>query len=264
MRFFFALVAIVMSAGAGSAEHLWVNNITVNEYNMTWSYTETFTGADSIAYRVSIDSGLGNNDSFVSAWELLNADREMRKFLKSSIDRELDVRINNGTSGVDVLDVDSTLSPDAIGNTHSIDTIVNRYNVTYRFKESILNASSIWFLGQANSSVTIVMMPGVDVINSSGMNNISKSFSNHSEITGFFKGMTMDRGEITLYLARNTSYKVPEINVSNVTSPSPTENLTENFTKSTKEVASKARNATIIIAAFVIIALIYVFKVKRR
>jgi hypothetical protein len=108
------------------------------------------------------------------------------------------------------------------------------------------------------------MMPGVDVINSSGMNNISKSFSNHSEITGFFKGMTMDRGEITLYLARNTSYKVTEINVSNVTSPSPTENLTENFTKSTKEVASKARNATIIIAAFVIIALIYVFKVKRR
>jgi hypothetical protein len=145
-----------------------------------------------------------------------------------------------------------------------MDATVNRYNVTYRFKESILNASSIWFLGQANSPVTIVTPPEVDVINSSGMNNISINFSNHSDITGFFKGITMDRGEIILYLARNTSYKVPDINVSNVTSPVPTENLTENFTKSTKEVASKARNATIIIAAFVIIVLIYVFKVKKR
>ncbi len=264
MRFFLALVIIAMSAGAGSAGHLWMNNITVNEYNMTWSYKEAFTGADSVAYRVSIDSGLGNNDSFISAWELLNADRMMRKSLKSAIDKELDVRINNETGGVEVLDVDSTLSPDAIGKTHSMDAIVNWYNVTYRFKESILNASSIWFLGQSNSPVTVVMLPGVDVVNSSGMNNISKNISNHSEITGFFKGMTMDRGEVTLYLARNTSYKVPEINVSNVTSPVPTENLTGNSTKSTKEVASKARNATIIIAAFVIIILIYVFKVKRR
>ncbi len=265
MKLFLALVAIAMSAGTGSAAHLWVNNITVNEYNMTWSYTETFTGADSIAYRVSIDSGLGDNDSFVSAWELLNADREMRKSLKSAIDKELDVRINNGTGGVEVLDVDSTLSPDAIGKTHSMDAVVNMYNVTYRFKENVLNASSIWFLGQANSPVTIVMPPGVDVINSSGMNNTSKNVTNHSEITGFFKGMAMDRGEITLYLARNTSYKVPETNVSsNVTSPVPTENLTMNFTSSAKEVTSKARNATIIIAAVVIIVLLYVFKVKRR
>ncbi len=265
MRFFLALVIIAMSAGAGSAGHLWMNNITVNEYNMTWSYKETFTGADSIAYRVSIDSGLGNNDSFISAWELLNADRQTRKSLKSAIDTELDVRINNGSGGVEVLDVDSTLSPDAIGKTHSMDAIVNRYNVTYRFKENILNASSIWFLGQANSPVTVVMLPGVDVVNSSGMNNVSENVTNNSEITGFFKGMTTDRGEITLYLAKNTSYRVPEINVSsNVTLPVPTESLTGNFTKSTKEVASKARNATIIIAAFVIIILIYVFKVKRR
>jgi hypothetical protein len=264
MRLFLALVAIAMSAGTVSAAHLWVNNITVNEYNMTWGYTETFTGADSLAYRVSIDSGLGNNDSFISAWELLNADREMRKSLKSAIDKEQDVRINNMTGGVEVLDVDSTLSPDAIGKTHSMDAIVNRYNITYRFKENILNGSSIWFLGQANSSVTIVMPPGVDVVNSSGMNNVSKNVTNHSEITGFFKGITMDRGEITLYLTKNTSYKVPEINVSsNITSPVPTENLTLNFTSSTKEVTSKARNATIIIAAVVIIVLIYVFKVKR-
>ena len=269
MKLFLALVAIAMSAGTGSAAHLWANNITVNEYNMTWSYNETFTGADSIAYRMGIDLGLGNNDSFISAWELLKADQQMRKILKSAIDRELDIRINNRTDGAEVLDVDSTLSPDAIGNTHSMDAIVNRYNVTYRFKESTLNASSIWFLGQANSSVTIVMPAGVDVVNSSGMNNVSKNVTNHSEITGFFKGITMERGEITLYLTKNTSYKVPDINVLsnaslNVTSSVPTENLTMNFTSSVKEITSKARNATIIIAAVVIIVLIYVFKVKRR
>ena len=271
MRLFLALVIIAMSAGTGSAAHLWMNNITVNEYNMTWNYTETFTGAESISYRVGIDSELGDNDSFVSAWELLKADRETRKSLKSAIDKEPDVRINNETGGVEVLDVDSTLSPDTIGKTHSMDAIVNRYNVIYRFKENILNTSSIWFLGQANSPVTIVMPPGVDIINSSGISNASKNVTNHSEITGFFEGMTMDRGEITLYLARNTSYKVPEINISSninappdFTSPVQTENLTMNFTKSVKEITLKARNATIIIAAVVIIVLIYVFKVKRR
>ncbi len=255
MRLLFVFILLVMMAGTGKAEHLWLNDIRVDEYNMTWNYNETFTGADSIQYRMSIDTGLGNNDSFISAWELLKADREMRKDLRGSIDKELDVRINNQTSGIEVIEVDSSLSPETIGNTHSTDAIVNRYSVFYRFKESILNAESVWFLGQAKSQVTIVLPVGVDAVNISGMNNISRNITEHVEISGSFKEITKERGEITLYLAKNTSYWIPEINVSITPAANTTKPLTD--------VLSTIRNASVIIAGAVIILLIYVFKVKR-
>lgn len=265
MKLIFAFVLITLTAGASGAEHLWVNNITVTEYNMTWSYSETFTGADSMEYRTSIDTGLGNNDSFTSAWELLKADKEMRKTLRNAIDKEPDVRINNETSRVEVLDIDSTLSPQTIGKANLTDTIMNRYNVAYGFKDSILNASSIWFLGQAKTPVTIVMPSGVDVVNTSGMDNITKNVTDHVEISGFFKEVSKDRGEINLSMAKNTSFQVTGINSSNVTSPAPTYNVTEsNVTKSMATILSKIRAATIIGAGIIIIVLVYAFKVKRR
>ncbi len=256
MRFLLIFILIAMTAGTGSAEHLWINDIKVSEYNMTWNYNETFTGADSIAYRMNIDSGLGNNDSFIGAWELLKADREMRKDLRSSIDKELDVRINNQTSGIDVVEVDSGLSQETIGNTHSTDAIVNKYSVSYRFKDSILNAGSIWFQGQAKSPITIAMPAGVDVINISGMNNVSRNITDHVEVTGSFKEITKDRGEIILYPVKNSSYKIPEINVSTPPAVNSTEPL--------KDAVSTIRNLSIIGAGTVIILLIYIFKVKRR
>lgn len=264
MKLLFAFVLVALSTGTGTAERIWVNNITVNEYNMTWSYNETFRGIDAVMYRTSIDSVLGNNDSFVSAWELLNADREMRRELRSSIENELDVRVNNGTDGVQMLEVDSMLSPDTIGRTHSPDAIVNKYNVTYRFKDSILNASSIWFLGEANTSVIIVTPPGVDVTNISGMKNITRNSTGYEEIAGFFAPVSKDRGEINLALARNTSFRLPEINVSNTTSPAANATATGNFTKPVKELASRIMAATVIIAGAAIIILIYIFKLRRR
>ncbi len=260
MRLILALFLIILTADAGEAEHLWVNNITVNQYGMTWNYTETFTGVDSIVYRVSIDADLGNNDSFVNAWELLNADKEMRKNLRSSIDKEFDVKINNGTGRVELIDVGSTLSPAAIGNTHSMETIVNIYSVNYRFGKSVLNASEIWFLGQSKSPVTIVMPPGVEVTNSSGMENITRNITDHAEVSGFFKELSKDRGEITLALSRNTSFSVPEASASNINPTMPPENTTKPMT----EALSKIRDASIVAIGLVIILLIYFFKLKRR
>ncbi|MCZ7394124.1 MAG: hypothetical protein ABOK23_12590 [Candidatus Methanoperedens sp.] len=269
---FLSLIIIATSAGAASAGRQWINNITVNEYNMTWGYTETFTGIDSVIYRTSIDSEFGNNDSFITAWELLKLDKEIRNRLRSAIDRELDVRIKtpylntgiNETAGIEVIDVDSSLSPGIIGNTSISDPIENKYKVTYRWKDSIFNASSIWFLGEAGSPVTIVLPPGVDVINTSGMRNVTRIFSDHVEITGFFRGVSQNvsenRGEITLNLAKNTSFVVqPSVaNVTNATSPAG-----EKVTKPVTEVASKARDASVFGAGIVIILLIYFFKVRK-
>ncbi len=262
-----AIFLIAATAGAARAEHLWINNITVNEYNMTWGYTETFTGVDSVFYRTGIAFELGNNDSFISAWELLKLDKEMRSRLKSAIDNEPDVRINNKTAGIEVIDIDSSLSPGIIGNTSISEPIVNRYKVSYMWKDSIFNASSIWFLGEAGSPVTIVLPPGIDVTNTSGMSNVTKNISDHTEVAGFFTktpnlntGINSDRGEITLYLAKNTSFAVQPslVNVTNATSPA-----SENVAKP-EDIASKIRDGSILGGGIVIILLIYVFKVRKR
>ncbi len=267
MKIVIALLAIFLIAatsGAAIAEQQWINNITVNEYNMTWGYTEIFTGFDSVMYRTGIASELGNNDNFITAWELLKLDREMRSRFKSAIDNELDVRINNKTTGIEVMDIDSSLSPGIIGNTNISEPIVNRYNVSYRFKDNILNATRIWFLGEAGTPVTIVLPVGIDVTNTSGISNVTKNISDHTEFSGFFTQLnneSKDRGEITLYLAKNISFvvKQPTVYVTNPTLPA-----SEKVTKPAAEIALLIRDASVLGGGIVIILLIYIFKVRKR
>ncbi len=260
-----AIFFIALIAPEGSAESQWSNNITVDEYGMMWGYTETFTWMDSVAYRMGVDERFGNNDSFINAWELLKTDKEMRNRLRSSIDDEFDVRIetpylNTGNNGIEVTGVESTLSSGIIGNTSITETIVNKYTVSYRWKDSIINAGSIWFLGQANSPVSIILPAGIDIANISGMNNATKNIGTNVEILGFFTEISKNRGEITLELAKNTSVRLPEMNVTNVTSPA----MNGNAAKPATEVLSRIRDGSILGAGVVIILLIYVFKVKKR
>jgi hypothetical protein len=261
MRLLLGLFLILLTTGVSNAERLWINTISVNDTGMTWNYNETITGMEAIIYRINLDRELGDNDSFINAWELLNADKEIRKTLRSSIDNEQDVKINNETSGVAVVEVYSTLSPEIIGKTNSSETITNEYSVSYRFKESILNAKSIWFLGQAKSPVTFIMPVGVDVVNANGIDNFKKNITDHEEIMGSFKDLNKDRGEIILYLAKNASYRIPEMNVSNVSS---TPNNTNKTTKPLNDVLTTIRNISIVVLGAIIILLIYVFKVLRR
>jgi hypothetical protein len=220
IKWVLTLVIIALTANTAGAGFQWVNNITVGEYGMSWSYSETFTGADSIAYRSGIDENIGNNDSFINAWELLLADKTMRKNLKNAIDSEPDVMIDNSSQGIKAIEVDALLSTETIGKTTLPDTIVNRYDVTYRFENSIMNAASIWFMGESESPVTIVMPGGVDVVNINGMDNVTKKTTDHTEITGIFSGKPEQRGDITLDLARNQTRNVsyPVINETNVSS----------------------------------------------
>jgi hypothetical protein len=271
MRFLAAFFLIMMTIGGVEGSTNWVNNITVNEYGMSWSYNETFSGPDSIIFRMNIDIGFGDNDSFVNAWEVLLADKELRKEFRTSIEKELDVRINNETQGIYLVDVDAALSPEIVGKTHIFDMIVNKYITTYRFDKSILDAGSIWFMGQSNTPVTIVMPQGVDVTNTSGMDNVTINFTDHAEVSGFFKEITKDRGEITLTLLRNASFIKTEINGSNVSNASNafnasnvTSNAPENETTPLFETLSWIRNLTIVVAGLVIISLIYIFKIRKK
>jgi hypothetical protein len=261
LRIFLTIFLILTLTDLAASQTQWINNITINEYYITWSYTEGFSGFDSMGYRISIDSGLGNNDSFVNAWELLKADKEVRKMLKSSLENEFDIRINNGTSGIELNNIDSTLSQATLGKINNTDTIINRFNVTYRLKESIFNASSIWFLGEPNSSVTVVLPAGIDVKEVTGMNNSSINTVTHTEITGFFKEMSQGRGEITLYLEKNASFvaEKPGIMANNTSI-----GKDENITKPISGISSKIRTWSIIGIGIIVIILIYVLKVRKK
>ncbi|MFZ3166683.1 MAG: hypothetical protein WA130_03640 [Candidatus Methanoperedens sp.] len=268
LQLFLSIFLLFALADVAAAEIQWINNITVSEFNITWGYTEIYTGIDSIGYKISIDTGIGNNDSFVNAWEVLKADKEERKRFKSAIENELDIRINNETSGIEMTDVDSSLSQAIIGNTHIPDTIENRYNVNYRLKESIYNASSIWFLGEPKSPVTIILPQGIDIAGISGMDNETKIVDSHTEVTGFFSNLSDKRGEITINITKNESYNVtaPESNVtemSNITEI-PSAGTNENVTKPASEISNKMRNWSIIGIGIIFILIIYFFKVRRN
>ena len=265
MKVILSLFLIALLAYGAGADSIWMNNITVNEYNMTWSYTETFNGSDSVMYRINIDTELGDNDSFVNAWEVLKTDKETRKKLKSAIDSEPDVRINNVSEGIRIIDMDSNLSSAIIGRTHSTDTIVNRFIVSYQWNESILNMSSIWFLGQARSPVTVVLPAGLDIVNISGMDNITKNINNLTGISGYFAEVSKNRGEITINFTKNTSrvFWSPDVNLTNASNT--TSSITDdNTTEQARAFSSKIRYGIIITAGFVMILLIYIFKIRKN
>jgi len=261
LRIFLSIFLIFTFTDLAASQTQWINNITINEYNITWSYTEGFSGIDSIRYKISIESDLGDNDSFVNAWELLKVDKEVRKTLKSSIENEFDIRINNETTGIELINIDSTLSQATIGKINNTDTIINRFNITYRLKESIFNASSIWFLGEPNSPVTIVLPAGIDVKEIRGMNNFSINTVTHKEITGFFKEMSQGRGEITLYLEKNASFvaEKPQI-MANDTSIGKDENISNPISG----LSSTIRKWSIIGLGIIVIILIYIYKVGKK
>lgn len=261
-RIFLSLILFFSVTDLASAETIWINNITVNEYNVTWGYTETFTGMDSIIYRISIDSVLGNNDSFVNAWEVLKADKEARKKFRDSIENEPDIRIDNGTSGIELIDVDSSLSQSIIGKTHSLDTIENRYNVTYRLKDSIFDSSSIWFLGEPKSPVTINLPAGIDVVDISGMDNVTKMTNSYIQVNGNFSEISQGRGEITINITRNATNAVNYSNSSIINVITAEEK--ENLTKPASEISRKITDWTIVGIGIIFIVLVYVFKVRKN
>jgi hypothetical protein len=261
LRIILTIFLIFTLTDLAASQNQWINNITINEYNITWSYTEGFSGLDSIGYKISIDSGIGNNDSFISAWELLKADKEVRKTFKSSIENELDIRINNETSGIELIDIDSSLSQAMIGKINNTDIIFNRFNITYRLKESIFNSSKIWLLGEPDSPVTLVLPAGIDLKEVTGMNNSSINTGSHTEITGFFKEISRDRGEITLHLEKNASFvaEKPWIMVNN-TSIDKDDNISKPFSG----ITSKIRKWSIIEIGIIVVILIYVFKIRKK
>ncbi len=258
-----SLALLFGSMDFAGAETRWINNITISEYNITWGYTETFTDLESKNYRINIDSKLGNNDSFINAWELLKADKEEREKITSKIEKEPILEIDNGTTGVELIDIDSLLSQTIIGKTNVNDTIDNIFNIRYGLKVSIFNSSSIRFIGKPVSQITILFPEGIDITNISGMDNETENIDTITRIEGYFSSKPKERGEISVNFKKNESY-VFNNSQNNITEtiipPVNSENITEHAT----EISGKINNWSIAGIGVILIVLIYFFKVRHN
>jgi hypothetical protein len=185
-------------AGAG---YVWENNITVGEHGMVWNYKEVYDGSNVIFFKIHIDAELGNNDGFVSAWELLKTDSKMRESMHASIMKDMDVKINNSARAIHVVDVDSSICCETLGKTHESGHITNCYHVMYSFDESLLNlGDNIWFLGEPETNVTIIMPVCVDVVSTEGIENATITVKNNSAL---ISGTFDFAGEITIGYSEN-------------------------------------------------------------
>ncbi len=168
------IIFAALVTGSASAEYNWSNQITIHLDGMEWQYTVKLSDMDSYVFKYDIDNRQGNKDDFVSTWELMKADKRMRERFRDAIEGEMDVRIDNSSLGIEVLDIDASISKNALGPVKSMTELTNTYRVTYSFPGGMLeNGSTIWFLGEPGSLLSVNFPEGTQIISTKGIDNVS-------------------------------------------------------------------------------------------
>lgn len=194
------LLAICLLSQTALA-YSWENEINVESDSMSWKYTETYSGNRSVLFKVLIDSEIGNDDGFVSAWELLKVDVRSRKTFFDSINKDMDVAINNSSDSISILSVESSLSPELLGPVLSSGDVVNIYEVYYLFNDTLPSTGSMWFRGEPGSNVTITLPDEFNITAIHGVDNVITADGHDFSISGIFG----PEGRATVEFAENTS-----------------------------------------------------------
>lgn len=167
------LFIVVVSLSAG-AEYGLTNNITISTDGMQWRYTEHISGLDSYVFKYDADNKHGNFDRFVSAWELLKTDKFLRQKFRDNINRQMDVKFNNSSAGIEIAGIDARISEKALGPTQTETDFINTYRVDYKFAEGlVVNSSTLWLMGEPGSEIEIIFQEGTRIISVHGINNLS-------------------------------------------------------------------------------------------
>lgn len=184
-----------------AASYSWDNDITVGLEDMSWTYTEQYSADGSVLFRSFIDSELGNNDSFVAAWELLKMDKSSRKQLFDNLEGNMDVKINGSSDSIIPVRVESVLSAESMGPVSKDASIVNIYEVQYAFDDPLFSLGDhIWFLGEPGTHVTITFPENIGVVSTEGIDNVSIApDSSFPQVSGEF-GFT---GEVVVYFEKD-------------------------------------------------------------
>jgi len=185
------------------AEYEWTNHITIYNNGMQWQCTENISDMDSYVFKYDIDRKQGNKDNFVSAWELLKMDKHLRNKFRTSIEQKMDVKIDNSSYGIAILDIDALLSDRTLGPDETLTNITNTYQIHYGFEEGLfINGSTLWLLGEPDSELLFRFPEGTQIISTSGIDNVSiyqwelsGRFANETDQT-----QTTEGAEITYHI----------------------------------------------------------------
>ena len=200
-----AVIAISFTATPAFAGFNWENNITVDTHGMEWKYTEQYTEDNFLFYKSYIDSGEGNDDGYVSAWELLKIDSITRESFYDSIMDEMDVKINDSSSSVHLQEIEASISENALGRVYKSGEATNYYKVIYSFDESLAElGTNIWFLAEPESNMTITFPAGIDVTSAEGIENTTTLVHNS---TTTLVGIVGFEGKITVGYIENVTFK---------------------------------------------------------
>lgn len=224
--FLFALLIFVLFSGTGAAEIVCRNNITLEKEGMSWSYTEKYAALDSVLFKEVTDRGSGNGDGFVNAWELLKMELGLEGKLRSSIEKKCDVKLNNSSEDINILDVEFWLSDAALGKVSGNSVLENRFQVTYSFGNfSVVPGTRVCFSGTPESEVNITLPEGINVSETYGLENKSIGLENGRVV---LKGRFGFEGNLTLQLSESSKEKsVQAINASEEVNASGAVNASE-------------------------------------
>jgi len=217
-------IVIIFTSIPVNADFNWENNITVYRYNMTWEYTEQYTGEDFVLYKCYIDSDIGNDDGYISAWELFKFDPITRKSFYDSIIDNMDVRINGSSGAVHLQEIDSSLSESLLGRIYGRGEATNHYRIMYSFDGGLTElGTSIWFLAEPESNVTITFPGGIDITSTGGIENTTAIITTTTTTTmqnstTMLIGTVGFEGEVTIGYAENATWILPALEpIGNVT-----------------------------------------------
>lgn len=221
------IVLFSMLSLPASAAYDWDNTIDIGTDGMVWEYSETYSGDRSVIFKTFIDMEFGDNDGFVSSWELLKTDVKTSKSFLKTIEDNMDVRIGNSSKNVTLLDMEADMSAELIGPVGDEKDIINKYQVLYDFKTKLTDSdTSMWFQGQPETDVTVNLPSEMKLISVEGIEN--KSIEESSQGTSI-SGQFGFNGELIIeFLIEELPVqekmenvtKITPVNVSNTDSPS--------------------------------------------
>lgn len=184
------VVVLVLSALAmvstPTSAFEWTNIITLEEDGMSWTYEEKYAGEDAELFRSFVDEKIGNDDGYVTAWELMKVDHRTRTRLQNSLDKQIDVVFDNTAKNVSVSSVDATISREGLGDIGKSEDITNMYFVNYKFEQDFFETgTSVSFDGEANTDIIITMPEGIEVIATEGIESrFIETIENRTIISG--------------------------------------------------------------------------------
>ena len=239
------IILFSMLSLPASAAYDWDNAIDIGTDAMVWEYTETYSGERSVVFKTFIDTEFGNNDGFVSSWELLKTDVKASKSFLRTIENNMDVKIGSSSKNVTLLDMETDMSAELIGLVGDEEEIINKYKVFYAFKTTLSPSdTSMWFQGQPETDVTVTLPSEMKLISVEGIENQSTEESSQgTSVSGQF-GFSGELiiefliEEATVQGKKHNVTKISPANVSNTDHPSLLDKifpvLTDNFLEKLK------------------------------